>query len=199
MLPFDTLDDVELSDTASIADVYEAVLGAAMEQDDVVGCCMTGAITPSYQYQVGNHKWGEKVVAVIVPKGDPPAAAEIRQHVRDRLRSSRVPEHVVFVDELPWNETGKLLRRVLRETHAELGDDPGDLGHRAGFQVRGDLHEQRRRPAAHLAGRPLHGLEDRSELRDRLKVPQPGRVRRADVDHHVVGVPSEPPRARRGQ
>lgn len=63
MLPFDTLDDVELCDTASIADVYEAVLGAAMEQDDVVGCCMTGAITPSYQYQVGNHKWGEKVVA----------------------------------------------------------------------------------------------------------------------------------------
>jgi hypothetical protein len=63
MLPFDTLDDVELSDTASITDVYNAVLGPAMEQDDVVGCCTTGAITLSYQYHVGNHKWGKKPVA----------------------------------------------------------------------------------------------------------------------------------------
>ena len=63
MLPFDTLDDVTLSNTASIADVYEAVLGEAMEQEDVVGSCTTGEITLSYQYLVGNHKWGEKVVA----------------------------------------------------------------------------------------------------------------------------------------
>ena len=62
MLPFDTLDDLKLSDTASIHDVYDAVLGAAMAQDDVVGSCMTGAITPSYQYQIGNHKWGKKIV-----------------------------------------------------------------------------------------------------------------------------------------
>jgi acyl-coenzyme A synthetase/AMP-(fatty) acid ligase len=33
---------------------------------------------------------------------------------------------VVFVDELPYNDTGKLLRRVLRERHAHLGDDPVD-------------------------------------------------------------------------
>jgi len=63
MASFDTLDDVTLSDTASIADVYEAVLGAAMQQDDVVGSCTTGAITLSYQYHVGNHKWGKKLVA----------------------------------------------------------------------------------------------------------------------------------------
>jgi acyl-coenzyme A synthetase/AMP-(fatty) acid ligase len=30
------------------------------------------------------------------------------------------------VDELPYNETGKLLRRVLREQFAHLGDDPTD-------------------------------------------------------------------------
>ncbi len=75
---------------------------------------------------VPDREWGEKVVAVIVPRGEPPRTEEIQQHVRDRLRSSRVPEHVVIVDELPWNETGKLLRRVLRENHAGLGDDPGD-------------------------------------------------------------------------
>ena len=44
----------------------------------------------------------------------------------ERLRSSRVPSHVEVVDELPYNETGKLLRRVLREQFAHLGDDPTD-------------------------------------------------------------------------
>jgi acyl-coenzyme A synthetase/AMP-(fatty) acid ligase len=36
--------------------------------------------------------------------------------VKARLRSSRVPERVEFVAELPYNETGKLLRRKVRET-----------------------------------------------------------------------------------
>ncbi|MEY2433736.1 MAG: hypothetical protein QOC92_3461, partial [Acidimicrobiaceae bacterium] len=31
-----------------------------------------------------------------------------------RLRSSRVPASVTFLDALPYSETGKLLRRLLR-------------------------------------------------------------------------------------
>ena len=38
--------------------------------------------------------------------------------MRERLRSTKTPEHIQFRDELPYNETGKLLRRVLRQ---ELG------------------------------------------------------------------------------
>ena len=71
-------------------------------------------------------EWGEKVVAVIVPHADPVDPAEIQDLVRSELRSSRVPEHVVVVDELPWNETGKLLRRVLRTDLAHLGDGSTD-------------------------------------------------------------------------
>ncbi len=67
-------------------------------------------------------EWGEKVVAVIVPHGEPVDPAEIQDLVRSKLRSSRVPDHVVSVEELPWNETGKLLRRVLRTDLAHLGD-----------------------------------------------------------------------------
>src|SRR5215469_4275480 len=40
-------------------------------------------------------------------------AAEIRQWVRDRLRSSKTPDEIVFRDELPRTDNGKLLRRVL--------------------------------------------------------------------------------------
>jgi acyl-CoA synthetase (AMP-forming)/AMP-acid ligase II len=65
-----------------------------------------------------NTEWGQVPVAVVVlaPWVDTaPSADEIRQWVRRRLRSSRVPDQVVFVDELPYTDTGKLLRRVVRD------------------------------------------------------------------------------------
>jgi acyl-coenzyme A synthetase/AMP-(fatty) acid ligase len=34
--------------------------------------------------------------------------------IRDRLRSSRVPEQIRVLEELPYNEMGKLLRREVR-------------------------------------------------------------------------------------
>jgi acyl-CoA synthetase (AMP-forming)/AMP-acid ligase II len=55
-------------------------------------------------------EWGQRLVAVVVGEGDP---QEIRQWVKDRLRSSKTPETIVFRLELPKTETGKLLRRVL--------------------------------------------------------------------------------------
>jgi len=45
----------------------------------------------------------------------PVTEAAIQDFIRSHLRSSRVPETIRFVDELPYNETGKLLRRVVRE------------------------------------------------------------------------------------
>jgi acyl-coenzyme A synthetase/AMP-(fatty) acid ligase len=51
------------------------------------------------------------VVAVVVGQGD---AEEIRQWVKQRLRSSKTPETIIFRPELPKTETGKLLRRVLQ-------------------------------------------------------------------------------------
>ena len=40
--------------------------------------------------------------------------------VKDTLRSSRVPQVIEFWDELPYNETGKLLRRKVK---AALGGE----------------------------------------------------------------------------
>ena len=62
---------------------------------------------------------GQRIVAVVVGEGDP---AEVRQWVKDRLRSSKTPDAIVFRAELPKTETGKLLRRTLlaelETTHA---------------------------------------------------------------------------------
>ena len=55
-------------------------------------------------------EWGQRLVAVLVGTGDPD---EIRQWVRDRLRSAKTPDIVVFRAALPRTDTGKLLRRTL--------------------------------------------------------------------------------------
>lgn len=61
-----------------------------------------------------DEQWGERVAAVVVPKGAAPAPAELADWVKARLRSTKTPETWVFRDELPYNDTGKLLRRVLK-------------------------------------------------------------------------------------
>jgi acyl-CoA synthetase (AMP-forming)/AMP-acid ligase II len=70
---------------------------------------------------VPDEQWGEAVAAVVVPRaGASVSAQELRDWVRARLRSSRAPERIEFRDRLPYNETGKLVRRRLR---AELAGD----------------------------------------------------------------------------
>jgi acyl-CoA synthetase (AMP-forming)/AMP-acid ligase II len=72
---------------------------------------------------VPDEQWGEVIAVAIVPKeGSTIDADTLRTHVKERLRSSRTPDHVVVMDELPYNETGKLLRRVLREQFADLNE-----------------------------------------------------------------------------
>ncbi|GAA4232745.1 acyl-CoA synthetase (AMP-forming)/AMP-acid ligase II [Streptosporangium album] len=60
-------------------------------------------------------EWGERVVAAVVLRaGTGATEEELRLWVRERLRSSRTPEHVTFRTALPYTDTGKLLRRELR-------------------------------------------------------------------------------------
>ncbi|MFQ5425635.1 MAG: class I adenylate-forming enzyme family protein [Gaiellales bacterium] len=69
---------------------------------------------------VPDEQWGEAVAAAVVTKpGKTVAVDELQDFVKIRLRSSRAPERVEFCDELPYNETGKLLRRVVRQMLGE--------------------------------------------------------------------------------
>ena len=61
-------------------------------------------------------EWGEIVAAVIVPAdGSKCDDEELKQWVAKHLRSSRVPALFEYRIELPYNDTGKVLRRVIRE------------------------------------------------------------------------------------
>ena len=42
-------------------------------------------------------------------------ADEVQAYCKERLAIYKVPEHVVFVDGLPYSETGKVVRRQLVE------------------------------------------------------------------------------------
>ncbi len=65
-------------------------------------------------------QWGEKVAAVIVCHEGNVETEDLAAFVRAKLRSTKTPEVWFFRDELPYNETGKLLRRVLK---AELAGE----------------------------------------------------------------------------
>jgi acyl-CoA synthetase (AMP-forming)/AMP-acid ligase II len=65
---------------------------------------------------VPDDEWGEAVAAAVVPaEGADVSGPELQSWVRDRLRSTQAPELIAFRADLPYNETGKLLRRVIRE------------------------------------------------------------------------------------
>jgi len=68
---------------------------------------------------------GEAVRAVLVPmEGAQPSAQEIVEHCTARLARFKVPVEVEVVNSLPYFPTGKLARRMLRQT---LDAPPGDL------------------------------------------------------------------------
>jgi long-chain acyl-CoA synthetase len=73
------------------------------------------AVADAVVVAVPSEQWGEAVgAAVVLRPGQSVTAAALQEWVRTRLRSSRVPERLVFRQALPYNEMGKLLRRVVR-------------------------------------------------------------------------------------
>ena len=62
-----------------------------------------------------DREWGEVVAAVVVPhEGRTLEEDDVRAWVVQHLRSSRAPAVIDIRTELPYNETGKVLRRVLK-------------------------------------------------------------------------------------
>ncbi|WP_414675383.1 acyl-CoA synthetase [Lentzea sp.] len=56
---------------------------------------------------------GERIVAWVVPAGDAPAAEELSDHVARLLTPHKRPRRVRFVESLPRNDMGKVMKRAL--------------------------------------------------------------------------------------
>jgi fatty-acyl-CoA synthase len=78
-----------------------------VEHEDVFDAAVVG---------VDDVDFGKRLRAFIVLKpGAQQNAEQIKLYVKDNLARHKVPRDVVFIDALPRNTTGKLLRRVLTE------------------------------------------------------------------------------------
>jgi long-chain acyl-CoA synthetase len=72
--------------------------------------------------------WGEEVVACVVARRDADASAlesELDRLCLEHIARFKRPKAYVFLDELPKNDTGKVLKRALRERVAMPADATG--------------------------------------------------------------------------
>ncbi|WP_433782460.1 acyl-CoA synthetase [Actinomycetospora sp. CA-101289] len=100
------------------------VLVASREVEDAL--YTHEAVAEAAVIGVPDEKWIEAVAAFVVLKGDASATGDEAQrsstieddliaHARARLAGFKTPKAVYVVDELPRNQSGKLLKRVLRD------------------------------------------------------------------------------------
>jgi fatty-acyl-CoA synthase len=66
-----------------------------------------------------DERWIEAVTAVVVPRGEV-TEAELVAHAREKLAHFKAPKRVLFVDELPRNASGKILKRELRDRFGDV-------------------------------------------------------------------------------
>jgi acyl-CoA synthetase (AMP-forming)/AMP-acid ligase II/uncharacterized membrane protein len=64
---------------------------------------------------IDDEKFGQALKAFVVPKDSKPSEDELKKYVKSNLANFKVPKEFEFIDELPRNATGKVLKRELRE------------------------------------------------------------------------------------
>ena len=75
---------------------------------------------------VDDDDYGKRLRAFVVLREGSGELSEddVKDHVKANLARYKVPRDVVFLDELPRNATGKILKReLLEQDEAESGDD----------------------------------------------------------------------------
>lgn len=107
----DRLKDMVISGGENVypAEVENAIFGhPAVDQIAVIG--------------LPDEKWGEVVTAIVVPReGQPADAADIIRWTRARIAAFKTPKSVIFVETLPRNASGKVLKHELRALLAGSG------------------------------------------------------------------------------
>jgi fatty-acyl-CoA synthase len=68
---------------------------------------------------VDDEEFGKRLAAYVVARpGESLSEDDVREYVKLNLARFKVPRDVAFLDELPRNPSGKVLKRALREMHS---------------------------------------------------------------------------------
>ena len=88
------------------------------------------AISEAAVFGVADERFGEDLVAAVVLRhGASATETELQAHLSGYVTTFKIPARVVFLDELPKNNTGKIQKRSLRDQFADLLRNPaGRLG-----------------------------------------------------------------------
>ena len=83
------------------------------------------AVTEAAALGVEDEDFGQRLRAfVVLEPGREAGEKELKDHVKGNLARYKVPSEIWFIDELPRNATGKVLKRVLREMDAPPQTSP---------------------------------------------------------------------------
>jgi acyl-coenzyme A synthetase/AMP-(fatty) acid ligase len=78
-----------------------------LQHSDVTDCAVVG---------IDDEEWGQRIAsAVVLVDGSTATPESLRSFARASLRGSKTPDQILILEELPYTDTGKLLRRVVRE------------------------------------------------------------------------------------
>ncbi len=92
--------------------------GVINQLDEVIESSVVG---------IPDEKWGEKVVAAVVPRhGRKLAPEEIKAHCKKYLHDWKCPKEVIFLEALPKNTMGKVMKQEIKKffEHRHTGEKP---------------------------------------------------------------------------
>ena len=96
---------------------------------------------------VEDEKFGQRLKAYVVKKGSGgPSEDDIKGKVKSDLARFKIPREVEFLDELPRNATGKVLKKELKARHEE--EAGGDNGSKASSKSGTSSGSKRQKTAA---------------------------------------------------
>lgn len=92
------------------ANIYPAEIEAVLQQMPGVRDCAV--------FGVPDEEFGESLMTAVQPiEGANLSESSVRTYLRDRIAGFKVPRSVVFFDQLPREDTGKIFKRLLREPY----------------------------------------------------------------------------------
>jgi acyl-CoA synthetase (AMP-forming)/AMP-acid ligase II len=75
------------------------------------------AVAEAVTFSVAHPTLGEELVAAIVPRaGTLPTGLSLRTYLEEQLSGYKVPTAILVIEEIPKNETGKIVRRGMAES-----------------------------------------------------------------------------------